>query len=119
MTTKSKPKFRVRAAAIKFCISQEKILLLEHEYFPYISDEAKFEDPALIVTVIVRSVLHAVDVFVLIVRMKGPPLWSSAQSSYLPIQRFQVRFPALPDFLRSSGSGTRSTQPREDNGRAT
>jgi hypothetical protein len=26
---------------------------------------------------------------------------------------FQVRFPALPDFLRSSGSGTGSTQPRE------
>jgi hypothetical protein len=25
-----------------------------------------------------------------------------------------VRFPALPDFLRSSGSGTGSTQPRED-----
>jgi hypothetical protein len=24
-----------------------------------------------------------------------------------------VRFEALPDFLRSSGSGTRSTQPRE------
>jgi hypothetical protein len=27
----------------------------------------------------------------------------------------QSRFPALPDFLRSSGSGTGSTQPREDN----
>jgi hypothetical protein len=27
----------------------------------------------------------------------------------------RVRFPALPDFLRSSGSGTGSTQPREDN----
>jgi hypothetical protein len=25
----------------------------------------------------------------------------------------RVRFPALPDFLRSSGSGTRSIQPRE------
>jgi hypothetical protein len=25
----------------------------------------------------------------------------------------QVRFPALPDFLRSSGSGTGFTQPRE------
>jgi hypothetical protein len=29
------------------------------------------------------------------------------------------RFPALPDFLSSSGSGTGSTQPREDNWRAT
>jgi hypothetical protein len=28
---------------------------------------------------------------------------------------FRVRFPALPDFLRSSGSGTGSTHPREDN----
>jgi hypothetical protein len=27
----------------------------------------------------------------------------------------RARFPALPDFLRSSGSGTRSTQPREYN----
>jgi hypothetical protein len=27
----------------------------------------------------------------------------------------RVRFPALPDFLRSRGSGMGSTQPREDN----
>jgi hypothetical protein len=27
----------------------------------------------------------------------------------------RVRFPVLPDFLRSSGSGTGSTQPREYN----
>jgi hypothetical protein len=27
----------------------------------------------------------------------------------------RVRFPALPDFLRSSGSGTGSTRPRECN----
>jgi hypothetical protein len=26
-----------------------------------------------------------------------------------------VRFPALPDFMRRSASGTGSTQPREDN----
>jgi hypothetical protein len=36
----------------------------------------------------------------------GPPLWSSGQSSWLQIQRSRVRFTALPDFLRSSGSGT-------------
>jgi hypothetical protein len=41
------------------------------------------------------------------------PLWSSGQSSWLQIQRSLVSFPALPDFLRSSGSGTGSTQPRE------
>ena len=45
----------------------------------------------------------------------GPPLWSSGQSFWLQIQRFRVRFPALPDFLSSSGSGTGSTQPREVN----
>jgi hypothetical protein len=35
------------------------------------------------------------------------------QSFWLQIQRSRVRFPALPDFLRGSGSGTGSTQPRE------
>jgi hypothetical protein len=35
--------------------------------------------------------------------------------SWLKIQMFRVGFPAVPDFLRSSGSGTGSTQPREDN----
>jgi hypothetical protein len=44
-----------------------------------------------------------------------PPLWSSGQSSWLQIQRSRVRFPALPDFLRSSGSRTGSIQPREYN----
>ena len=44
-----------------------------------------------------------------------PPLWSSGQSFWLQIQRSQVRFPALPDFLSSSGSGTGSIQPREVN----
>jgi hypothetical protein len=50
---------------------------------------------------------------------RGPPLWSSGQSFWLQIQRYGVPFTALPDFLRSSGSGTGSTQPREDNWRAT
>jgi hypothetical protein len=31
-------------------------------------------------------------------------LWSSGQSSWLQIQRYPVRFPALLDFLRSGGS---------------
>ena len=48
-----------------------------------------------------------------------PPLWSSGQSFWLQIQRSRVRFPALPDFLNSSGSGTGSTQPREVNWGAT
>jgi hypothetical protein len=48
-----------------------------------------------------------------------PPLWPSGQNSWLQIQRSWVRFPELPDFLRSSGSGTGSTQPREYNWGAT
>ena len=49
----------------------------------------------------------------------GPTLWSSGQSFWLQIQRSRVRFPALPDFLSSSRSGTGSTQPREVNWGAT
>jgi hypothetical protein len=45
----------------------------------------------------------------------GQPLWPSGQSFWLQIQRSWVRFPALPDFLRSNGSGTGPTQPLEDN----
>jgi hypothetical protein len=45
-------------------------------------------------------------------------LWSSGQSSWLQIQRSLVPFPALPDFLSISGSGTGSTQPRERSWRA-
>jgi hypothetical protein len=37
-----------------------------------------------------------------------PPLWSSGPE-------VRVRFPTLPHFLRSSGSGMGSTQPREYN----
>jgi hypothetical protein len=44
-----------------------------------------------------------------------PPLLSSGQSFWLLIGMSRVRFLALPHFLRSSGSGTGSTQPREDN----
>jgi hypothetical protein len=36
------------------------------------------------------------------------------KSSKLQIQRSRVRFPALPDFLRSSASGTRSMRESEE-----
>jgi hypothetical protein len=48
-----------------------------------------------------------------------PSLWSGGQSSWLQINRSRVRFPALQDFVSSSGSGTGFTQPREDNWGAT
>jgi hypothetical protein len=49
----------------------------------------------------------------------SPPLWSIGQSSCLKTQMSRVRFPAQPDFLCSSRSGTESTQPRGDKGGAT
>jgi hypothetical protein len=62
-----------------------------------------------VVVVVVVEVELVVVLFV-----AGPPLWSSGQSSWVQIEVW-VRFPTLPDFLRSSGSGTGSTQPREYN----
>jgi hypothetical protein len=59
------------------------------------------------------------EVFCHCVSIQGPPLWSAGQSSWLQIQRSRVRFPALPHFLRSNGSGTGFTQPRENNWGAT
>jgi hypothetical protein len=43
--------------------------------------------------------------------VSGPSLCSSGRSSWLLTQRSRVRFPALGDFLSSSGSITGSTQP--------
>jgi hypothetical protein len=54
-------------------------------------------------------------IYILFRKLLRPPLWSSAQSFWLQIQRSLIRFPALPDFLRSMWSGTGSTQPRENN----
>jgi hypothetical protein len=57
--------------------------------------------------------------YICYVEESRPPLLFRGQSSWLQIQRSLVLFPALPDFLRSSESGTRSTQPREYNLEAT
>jgi hypothetical protein len=48
-----------------------------------------------------------------------PPLWSSGQEFLATDPEVRIRFPALPDFLRSSGSGTGSTHPRQYNWGAT
>jgi hypothetical protein len=42
-------------------------------------------------------------------------LWSSSQEFLATAPEVRIRFPALPDSLRSSGSGTGFTQPREYN----
>jgi hypothetical protein len=65
-----------------------------------------------------RSTLRGRNCFPHLLRnlsLLRPLLCSSDQSSWVQIQRCQVGFPALPDFLRSSGSGTGSTQPPENN----
>jgi hypothetical protein len=46
--------------------------------------------------------------------LSWPPLWSSGQSSWPQIQR-SGSIPGATRFLRSNGSGTGSTQPREYN----
>jgi hypothetical protein len=58
-------------------------------------------------------------IFISRIRKEGSPLWSSGQSSWLQIQRPRFDSAALSHLLRSSGSGTGSTQPREHNGGAT
>jgi hypothetical protein len=53
--------------------------------------------------------------FVCYVEESIPPLWSSGQEFLATDKEVRVRFPALPDFQKSSVSGTGSTQPREYN----
>ena len=67
--------------------------------------------PTALVTFIVTQSSKAFRLTFVKVR---PPLWSSGHNFWLQIQRSRVRFPALLDFLSSSGSGTGSTQPREE-----
>jgi hypothetical protein len=72
--------------------------------------QAKKENP-----LIFGSFIFCLIVDFFLVILCSSILWSSGQSSWLQIQRSRVRFPALSDFLRSSGSETGSTQPREYN----
>jgi hypothetical protein len=59
--------------------------------------------------------LFCAQEFLLVRVSNRPSLRPSGQSFWLQMQRSRVRFPALPDFQRSSVSGTGSTQPREYN----
>jgi hypothetical protein len=58
---------------------------------------------------------HMIKNFIVKLWKKWRPIRSSEQGSWLQIQRSQARFASLSDFLRSNGSYTVSTQPREDN----
>jgi hypothetical protein len=60
----------------------------------------------------VFPVSYELNIYICYVEESRPPMWSSGQSSWL-------RFPALPDFLRSNGSATGSTHPRVYNFGAT
>ena len=54
-----------------------------------------------------KAIRYCPDMFQTIwLILKNYTLWSSGQSFWLQIHRSRVRFPALPDFLSSSGSGT-------------
>jgi hypothetical protein len=57
------------------------------------------------------TVLLTLPEFSILIVQVGPPLWSSVHGSWLLTQRSRVRFPATPEFLSRSGSGTGSTQP--------
>jgi hypothetical protein len=63
----------------------------------------------------VLPVRYELNLYICYVEESRPPLWSTSQSSWLQIQRSQVRFKTVPDFLRNSGSGTGSTQSRDYN----
>jgi hypothetical protein len=52
--------------------------------------------------------------FQVTVTLKIPPLRYNGHSSWLQARRSRVQFAQLPDFLSSNGSGTGSTQSRED-----
>jgi len=58
------------------------------------------------VAVVLETKVDTARIIIASMYFDGPPLWSSGQSFWLQIQRSRVRFPALPDFLSSSGSGT-------------
>ena len=61
----------------------------------------------------IRNIVDKLQVQMICMVNGRPPLWSSGQGFWLQIQRSRVRFPALPDFVSGSGSGTGCTQPRE------
>jgi hypothetical protein len=63
----------------------------------------------------IRSLILLNRLDEMLILVMRPLLWSSGQCSWLQIQRSWVRFPALPDFLRISRSGTGFTEPRESN----
>jgi hypothetical protein len=103
---------------IKAISSSRKIILLIYVYRicqSYVIRSVVVKDLRLFLHSDLHLNRHVNNTYFLSVLDQGQPLWSSAQSSWLQIQRSWVRSPALPDFLRSSGSVSGSTQPRENN----
>jgi hypothetical protein len=74
-------------------------------YYQYELIVYKLWDPRRL-TILRASTACYEDSFTFLCVMYGQSPWSQ-------IQRSRVRFPTLPDFLASTGSGTGSTQPRE------
>jgi hypothetical protein len=53
-----------------------------------------------------REVIRKIVVKYAVLIWHRPPLWSSGQEFLATDPKVRVRFPALPDFVKSSGSGT-------------
>jgi hypothetical protein len=94
----------------KSCKSTSKTWLLTNTANYYLHFQVGRDETSVILFRTTSS--HPCDKFITIkiTYWISMPLWSSGQSSWLQIKRFRVWFPALPHFLRSSGSGTGSTQ---------
>jgi hypothetical protein len=59
-----------------------------------------------------RALLQRNIIFLVLVSTASVGYWSELLATDPEVR---VRFPALPDFLRSGGSGTGSTQPHDYN----
>ena len=99
---------------VLLCYVLKRILTFKHRQLG-ITEFGVFSVPTDFLDLFKNLLILSNQELILLNYIARPPLWSSGQSFWLQIQRSRVRFPALPDFLSSSGSGTESTQPREVN----
>jgi hypothetical protein len=97
---------RTLCASVRGCHVLESIYSMPS--IIYVNEEVKM--PELFNTKILCGNLK-MDAYRLVRQDVKYVLLFSLMSSWLLTQRSRVRFPALPNCLRSSGSGTESTQP--------